>query len=173
MTTSSPSAPLSRPHVHAAHPHAHAPRGDGGHHHHACDCAHHRAARPGARRAGALSWALPILACAVCPSCITTYAKVLSGLGLGFALTEAEHVALLVVCVAVSLGAAVRDLTRDRRAGPFAATAGGCAALVASHLAEPHAPAWLPWVGAALLLVGGAWGHWGRRLARARAGAPA
>lgn len=143
-------------------------------HGHACDCARHRAlaARPAAARpAGALSLLLPILACAVCPSCITTYAKVLSGLGVGFALTESQHVALLVVCVAVSIGAAARDFARDRRRAPLALTVGGCVVLVAAHVAEARAPSWLPWAGAALLLAGGAFSHWARRVAQARASA--
>lgn len=95
----------------------------------------------------------PVLACAVCPACVTTYAKVFSLMGLGFALTETQHVALLTFAVLISLGLSGRRTWIERRAWPIVVSVLGCALLVLGHvLGEVH---WLEWSGVAVLLVGG------------------
>jgi len=100
-----------------------------------------------------LSTLAPILACAVCPACVTTYAKVLSLVGLGFALSETQHVALLVFAIAISLGLSGRRSWIERRIWPIAVSFVGCALLVLGHvLGEVHV---LEWSGVAVLLVGG------------------
>lgn len=100
-----------------------------------------------------LSTLAPILACAVCPACVTTYAKVLSLVGLGFALSETQHVALLVFAVLISLGLSGRRSWIERRIWPIAISFVGCTLLVLGHaLDEVHA---LEWAGVVVLLVGG------------------
>lgn len=76
---------------------------------------------------------MPALACLVCPACLTTYAKALGTVGLGVVMSEAQHVAFLVIAVLVALGSSVHSLRLTRHLGPFVATAAGCTVLVAEH----------------------------------------
>lgn len=125
-------------------------------HDESCGCAHGPVVTlpPEASRAERwLANLAPILACAVCPACVTTYATVLSWVGLGFALSESQHVMLLAVAVAISLGLSARRSWIERRVGPIAVSLVGCTLLVLGHvLGEIHA---LEWSGVAVLLVGG------------------
>ena len=88
---------------------------------------------------------------------MATYAKLLSALGVGVALTESQHLGLLVGCVVLSLGLGLREVRTTHRWEPLAVTTLGCAMLVASHVAG-ESP-WLTWTGVGLLFVGGIWGH--------------
>jgi energy-converting hydrogenase Eha subunit E len=74
-------------------------------HHHACDCAAHRdAAHDGnPARVGLSASLLPMLACAVCPACLATYAKLLSLVGVSVGFTEFQHSLLLAFAIAVSV----------------------------------------------------------------------
>ncbi|ADO70923.1 MerC family mercury resistance protein [Stigmatella aurantiaca] len=123
-----------------------------------CDCAHHRRASscsPLEERGGRWAVLVPLLACAVCPACLSTYAKVLSFLGVGFLLTESAHQGILVVAVAISIGMGGWKAWRLRRGGPFAATVVGCALLILGHALDENAV--MSWGGVAVLLGGAMW----------------
>lgn len=131
-----------------------------GRHHHgsSCGCPNHQSAPPA--RSGWWATLVPILACVVCPACIATYAKILSALGIGIALSETQHLWLLLVCVALSLGVGARELRATRHYGPMTVTFGGCAVLLALHMfGEDAGPSRLSWLGVTLLLGGAVWGH--------------
>jgi hypothetical protein len=137
-----------------------------------CACPHHHKTEPSGSRAGWWSAVLPILACAICPGCIATYAKVLSALGVGFALTESQHLWLLAICVLVSIAIGFREVRTTRRPEPLVLTLLGCVVLVGVHrFAEDTSWARLTWLGVAFLLAGALWGH-RVRLAQARHHAP-
>lgn len=105
---------------------------------------------PGAGMGSAL---LPALACAVCPACLTTYAKILSVLGVGFELSELHHHLLLVVAISVSIGVSAWRSWRTRRAWPIAVALTGSALVAGGHLAaDLHA---LEWAGVLVLIAGG------------------
>lgn len=120
-------------------------------HGHACDCAAHRAsAAPGA---GLWSVWLPVLACAICPACLATYAKLFSVLGVGFGLSEIQHLALLVIAITASLGVSAWRSFRTRRVWPIAVAVTGAALIIVGHLAgDLHI---VEWAGVLVLLVGG------------------
>jgi hypothetical protein len=138
-------------------------RGHPGHAHHdhadhaTCDCPAHapRASPPGA---GAW-WAsvAPVLACAICPACISTYAKTLSALGVGLYLTEAQHAVLLGVAVTISLVVGFWRARRTGRFTPLSLTLIGCALVLAAHALDDNP--WLAWSGVVALLGGGVWEH--------------
>lgn len=131
-------------------------------HSHACDCAAHRAPKTTAPNAGMWSAILPVLACAVCPACLTTYAKLFSVLGVGFGLSEFHHLVLLVVAISASIGVSA---WRTRRVWPIAIALTGSALVATGHLAgDLHA---VEWAGVLLLLVGGLTEHF--RLRRQQA----
>jgi ABC-type nickel/cobalt efflux system permease component RcnA len=139
------------------------------HHHHACDCAAHRHAAKGSGDARTGTWEtiLPILACAVCPACMATYAKVLSLVGVSVGLSELHHTVVLAVAIAVStLVSAWRSL-RTRRVWPVAFAVLGSSLVIAGHVrGELHA---LEWTGVLVLLGSGLAEHFRlRKLAAAR-----
>ena len=86
---------------------------------------------------------LPVLACAVCPTCLGAWAQALSAVGAGFVITETQHLVLLVIAVAVTLFVSGRRYARSRRKGPLGLALAGSVGLVASHfLGENQALAW-------------------------------
>ncbi|MRG96792.1 MerC domain-containing protein [Polyangium spumosum] len=100
---------------------------------------------------------LPVLACAVCPTCLGAWAQALSALGVGFVITEAQHLALLVVAVSVTLFVSIRRHARSRRKGPLALSLAGSVGLVASHLlGEIEA---LAWASIVILVAASIWQH--------------
>ena len=137
-------------------------------HRHACDCAHHQA--PAASGANTGLWAalLPALACALCPACLSTFAKVLSVLGIGFGLSEMQHLAVLVMAIGASVGVSAWRSWRTRRVWPIAIALSGTALVLTGHLLG-DLPA-LEWAGVLVLLGGGLTEHF--RLRRLRAAAP-
>lgn len=128
-----------------------------GHAHGSCDCGHdhhsHRRATPGDGSSSDSLWAAlaPALACALCPACLTTYAKVFATVGVGAALTAGQHLAVLLVAVAISLGISGYRTWRSGRAWPLVVALAGCGLLVLGHLWREG----LEWAGMATLLVGG------------------
>jgi len=82
---------------------------------------------------------------------LTTYASVLSALGVGVTFTETEHHVLLAVAVLIAVGIGSWRARREQRLAPFAVAAGGCAVLVTGHAGEIG---WLEWAGIAILVVG-------------------
>lgn len=134
-------------------------------HDHACDCVAHRASRPASGGSSVWSAILPVLACAVCPACLTTYAKLFSVLGVGVGLGEVHHLVLLVVAITASVGLSAWRSWRTRRAWPIAIALTGSLLIVAGHLGG-HVPA-VEWTGVLLLLAGGLTEHF--RLRRQRA----
>lgn len=140
-------------------------------HGHACDCAAHRAPSQSAHDASLWSAILPALACAICPACLTTYAKLLSVLGVGVGLTEFHHLMLLVVAIGASIGVSAWRSWRTRRAWPLVIAATGSALVIIGHAGDLHA---VEWAGVLLLLVGGLTEHfrlrrWRERLVRSAA----
>ena len=113
-----------------------------------CDCNDHAQNR-------FLRWlgaALPIGTCAICPACLTMYAKILAVVGVGFALAEWQHALLLAIAVSVALGLGIVNARRIRRYGKLALIASGAAILVGAHLWETAH--WVEWLGCAVLLAG-------------------
>ena len=110
-----------------------------------------------------LSSMLPALACAVCPACLSTYAKALSVAGLSAWLSERQHFAFLTCAVALSLGFGFRRALKLNTFKPFAFTVAGCALLVLAHLNDESR--WMTWSGLVALFIGGVYGQ--RLLVRA------
>src|SRR5262245_45966985 len=123
-----------------------------------CGCAHHplvalQPAATGSRtRWGAAL--LPALACAFCPACLTTYAKLLSVFGVSIGVDAALHRQLLVVALATSIAISAGRAWKRRRVWPLAVAVLGSALVGVGHwLGEWHAA---EWSGMLVLLVG-AW----------------
>jgi hypothetical protein len=134
-------------------------------HHHACDCTAHRTPKAGPAKAGVWSVVLPVLACAICPACLTTYAKLFSVVGVGFGLSELHHLVLLVVAISASIGVSAWRSWRTRRVWPIAVALTGSALVATGHVAgDLH---FVEWAGVLLLLVGGLTEHF--RLRRQQA----
>jgi len=122
----------------------------------ACDCpAHRQPAAEGKPEAKLGRWSLllPLLACAICPACLATYAKLLSLLGVGVGMTESQHLFVLGTAVLVSVVVSGLRSWRSGRWWPLAFALSGAAFIVVGHLAEAlHA---LEWAGVLVLMVGG------------------
>ena len=133
------------------------------HHGHACDCKAHRASEAATAKAGLWPAVLPVLACAVCPACLTMYAKLFSVLGVGFGLNELHHLMLLVVAIGASNGLSAWISWRTRRVWPIAIALTGSALVMIGHFAgDLHI---VEWAGFLVLLGGGLSEHF--RLRRA------
>jgi hypothetical protein len=131
-----------------------------------CDCpAHAKEVPPGA------SWwstLLPALACAVCPACLSTYAKLLSVAGVGFGLSELEHQLLMLGAISASLAISVWRSYRARRVWPFAVALLGATLVLSGHLLGEWA--WLEVSGVLLMLSGALVEHFRLRGAPRRSG---
>lgn len=149
------SAPTSSVHRHGA-------RREGG-----CDCGHdhhhHHPRRASEGGGGFWGAALAALACAVCPACLSTYAKVLSALGVGATLSEGQHHALLGFAVGTSLLVSAWRSWASGRLWPAAVAVVGCSLVTAGHFGGDLG--WVEWLGVLTLLGGGL----GERLLRPRA----
>lgn len=124
-----------------------------------CDCAAHHPPAPGG------SWltaALPALACAVCPACLSLYAKLGSITGVGWGLSESTHERLLFAAVGVSLVVSAWRTWRRRRAWPLGVAMVGAAAVLAGHALGHGIGASLEWIGVLIMLVGGLAEHFTR-----------
>ena len=104
-----------------------------------CDCAGHRLAAQaqtaGTGAAGHVGWLssiAPVLACALCPVCLSAYAAILSafGVGVGFAISDRQHAILLVIAVVLALSAAVWRARITRHYSMLALTVVGCVLLL-------------------------------------------
>jgi hypothetical protein len=140
-------------------------------HGHACDCTAHRGRAEPSPSAGIWSTVLPVLACAVCPACLTTYAKLFSVLGVGFGLSEIHHLLLLAVAIGASVGLSAWRSWRTRRIWPIAVALTGSLLVVAGHVSG-DLPV-LEWAGVLVLLSGGLTEHLRLRRGRALAQAAA
>jgi len=128
--------------------------------HHPCDCAAHRASHT-RRGAGVWSALLPVIACAACPVCLTTYAKLFSALGLGLGFDERQHVALLIFAIVLSVGVSVRRFLQTRRVWPLsAAILGGALVALGHRVGDAHV---VEWVGVGLLFLSGMAEHFQAR----------
>ncbi len=126
---------------------------------HACDCAGHRLAQAqgagGSAAVGHVGWLsslAPILACALCPVCLSAYATILSalGVGVGVALSAQQHALLVSLAVALALGAGLWRARVTRRYHTLALTGLGCTLLLIGEYAGDNRL--LIGVGMALLL---------------------
>jgi FtsH-binding integral membrane protein len=136
-----------------------------------CDCPAHRNVKPdAARRASWWSALLPILACALCPACISAWAPLLATAGLGLALTESHHTALLLGAIAVSLVVAVWRARRTQAWVPLLLTTTGGASMLAGHLLDDNVL--LAGLGALCFLSAAALGVLPSRSASRRASPP-
>jgi hypothetical protein len=123
------------------------------HHHPDCDCGHeHHAPPPRDVQAGWLASLLPILACAVCPACLSAYAKVLSAFGVGLFLTDTQHAIIMAVAVTSSVAVSTWRTVRSGRRWPLAVSLCGSCLVVGGHLLDHNV---IEWVGVLVLLVGG------------------
>jgi hypothetical protein len=105
-----------------------------------CDCPAHRAQlQPVTGRASWWSAVLPIAACALCPACVAAWAPLLAAAGIGFALTESHHTALLLVTISLSLGVAVWRARRTQAWVPAILTVFGGASMLAGHALDENA----------------------------------
>src|SRR5579883_2870155 len=104
------------------------------HAHEACNCGHHHTSRTERGLAGTWAALGPVLACAACPACVSTYAKVLATVGVGAALSERQHLVLLAVAVAASIAVSAYRTWRSLRAWPLVVALVGCGSLVTGHL---------------------------------------
>jgi hypothetical protein len=141
-------------HSHAEHDHPHPPVAA------ADDCSSCVAHRPRApidrtARWGWLSGIVPILACALCPVCLSAYATILSAFGVGFALSEGQHAILLIVAVVAALASGAWRARMTRRFGPLGLTALGCTLLIFADLLHENRP--LSLIGIALLIASMIW----------------
>lgn len=108
---------------------------------------------------------LPVFACAVCPACMTTYAKILAVFGVGFGLSELQHLLLLVVAISASLAVSAWRSFRTGRAWPVVFALAGSALVAVGHMyGDLHAA---EWAGVLVLLAGGLSEHF-RLRARTR-----
>lgn len=114
-----------------------------------------------------LSRLLPIVVCAVCPSCMATYVKLLSVLGIGCELSESQHTAFLTVAIGLSIALSTLRAIRLRRVWPIAVALVGVALVIVGHLIHSIG---LEWVGVLVLLVGGLFEHQQRRVTHSPAG---
>lgn len=128
----------------------------------ACDCPAHRRAAAGPpgdapSKLGRWSLLFPVLACAVCPACLATYAKLLSLVGVGVGMTESQHLFVLGAAVGVSVIVSGLRSWRSKRWWPVALALSGASLIVAGHaLPALHA---LEWVGVLVILLGGLTEH--------------
>lgn len=140
----------------------------------ACDCGNLACALPpppaSRARAGWLAAIAPVLACALCPACISLYAKVASAVGTGLAIGEQAHAALLGIALTVSLSAALWRWHLTKRLPPLLLSVLGGALVGLAHVLGEVA--WLEWSGMALLLASAAADRWGHRDRAAPAAAP-
>ncbi|MDI1483531.1 hypothetical protein [Polyangium sp. y55x31] len=134
-------------------------------HHEGCCGGHRRKPRgkkPG--RSSLFGAVLPVLACAVCPTCLGAWAQALSAVGVGFVVTETQHLLLLVAAVVITLVVSGRRYARSRRLGPLLLSLVGCVGLVASHaLGEIQV---LAWSSIAVLVAASIWQERSRPAAR-------
>lgn len=155
-------------HSHAEHDHHH-PHGsehDSAHAHESkkgaadddcSNCAAHRPRAPVDRsgRWGWLAGIIPILACALCPVCLSAYATILSVFGVGFALSEGQHAVLLIVAVVAALASGAWRARVTRRFGPLGLTALGCTLLIFADVLHENRP--LSLIGIAMLIASMVW----------------
>ena len=130
-----------------------------------CDCAAHDTPRDSG------SWltaALPALACAVCPACLSLYAKLASITGVSWGLSEATHERLLFMAVGVSLVVSAWRTWRRRRAWPLGVATIGAAGVLAGHALGHGVGAGLEWCGVLIMLVGGLAEHFSRARTKVR-----
>lgn len=135
------------------------------HGHDACSCAHHARGPAVAKEAGLWPALLAVLACAVCPACVTTYAKLLSILGVAGGLSETQHLILLSFALTASIAVSAWRSLRSQRVWPLAVAVVGSSLVLLGHFAGELAA--LEWAGVVVLLVGGMTEH--LRLRRANA----
>jgi hypothetical protein len=90
-------------------------------------------------RAGSfVAAAVSLLACAVCPVCISVYAGIFSVVGVSFALSEQAHGWVLMGSLLFAEAIAIWAATRHGKLWPPVLTALGGATLLFSHFVADH-----------------------------------
>ncbi|MBS2012877.1 MAG: hypothetical protein JST00_08325 [Deltaproteobacteria bacterium] len=131
--------------------------GHGHGHGHACDCHAHRAASaPPSSSEGLWANVIPVLACAVCPACMSAYAKIFSALGAGATLSARTHGLLVGLALVVSLVMSARRAHRTRTYRMFCGTAFFATLVLVGHVREASIA---EWIGIAGLLAVGLYEH--------------
>lgn len=124
-----------------------------------CDCPGHRQAGQPERNPQPSSsvWAslLPVPLCAFCPACMSVWAPLLGMVGIGLALPEALHGALLFSSVTLSLAIVGRRAFRRKFWGAFWLALAGNTCLVANHFAGERGI--VTALGVACLLLAAGW----------------
>lgn len=128
----------------------------GDHHGHACDCHAHRKAEAPPSGEGLWATLLPVLACAVCPACMSAYAKIFSALGAGATLSARTHGILVGLALTVSLVMSARRAHRTRTYRMFSGTAFFAMLVILGHVREASI---VEWLGIAGLLAVGLYEH--------------
>ncbi|HVW27876.1 MAG TPA: hypothetical protein VHC69_21065 [Polyangiaceae bacterium] len=101
----------------------------------ACDCSHHvhEHKEPAAART---LWTLlgPLVACVFCPVCISHWAPFAAGIVGGVAISEGQHLAVLLGGLGVALVPALIAARKTGRRAAAAVTVFGVVVLLADHL---------------------------------------
>lgn len=86
---------------------------------------------------------LTALACAVCPVCVATYAKLLSLTGISVGLDPGAHEILMFGALSISVRVSAWRSWRTARAWPFVVAVSGSALVATGHLLGGlHAVEW-------------------------------
>jgi hypothetical protein len=108
-----------------------------------CGCGEIACARPapmadGSGKASGLAALAPLLACALCPACLSLYAKLAGVVGAGLAISEAAHAALLATAMLVSVLVSAYRYRLTRRGWPVSLSLVGITLMTLAHiLGEP------------------------------------
>ncbi len=113
-----------------------------------------------ARLTQAIATAAPMLACAVCPACLSAYGKIFAALGIGFTLSEEEHSYFLLAAVLISLVSSSWRTWVTQKLWPLLIAMSGCLLIMAGHWGGHYIGASdflsiCEWIGVLILAVGG------------------
>ncbi|MBL8949286.1 MAG: MerC domain-containing protein [Myxococcaceae bacterium] len=125
---------------------------------------HHR--HPPEQKGGVLGIIAPLVACLFCPACMSAWLKLLALAGVGFMLTESEHLWLLLGASAVAVFTAWLTARQSRRWACFAMCVAGASAMISAHFLDELV--WLEWSGAALMVTSALFERWKRVVSNAQ-----
>jgi hypothetical protein len=88
----------------------------------------------GSGKASGLAALAPLLACALCPACLSLYAKLAGVVGAGLAISEAAHAALLATAMLVSVLVSAYRYRLTRRGWPVSLSLVGITLMTLAHI---------------------------------------